>query len=62
MTEVPVLVTGELNAEEKRELVEKFHRFESLKHSTVMPKAFSEKGLYMLAGVKTIRLLITQIL
>lgn len=55
MTEVPVLVTGELNAEEKRELVEKFHRFESLKHSTVMPKAFSEKGLYMLAGVKTIR-------
>ena len=41
----------ELNAEEKRELVEKFHRFESLKHSTVMPKAFSEKGLYMLATI-----------
>ena len=34
------------NAEEKRELVENFHRFDSLKHSTVMPKAFSEKGLF----------------
>lgn len=41
----------ELNAEEKRELVENFHRFDSLKHSTVMPKAFSEKGLYMLATI-----------
>ena len=41
----------ELDAEEKRELVEKFHRFDSLKHSTVMPKAFSEKGLYMLATI-----------
>ncbi len=41
----------ELDAEEKRELVENFHRFDSLKHSTVMPKAFSEKGLYMLATI-----------
>lgn len=41
----------ELDAEEKRGLVENFHRFDSLKHSTVMPKAFSEKGLYMLATI-----------
>ncbi len=26
-----------------------FHRFVELKHSTVTPKAFPEKGLYMLA-------------
>ena len=39
----------ELSKEEKQELVENFHRFNRLKHSTVMPKAVSEKGLYMLA-------------
>jgi len=31
--------------------VEKFHRFDKLKHSTVNPKAFSEKGLYMMATI-----------
>lgn len=31
--------------------MEIFHRFESLKHSTVNPKAFTEKGLYMLATI-----------
>jgi len=36
---------------EKSELVKNFHRFESLKHSTVSPKAFTEKGLYMLATI-----------
>jgi len=36
---------------EKRQLVENFHRFETLKHSTVTPKAFTEKGLYMLATI-----------
>src|SRR3972149_3666821 len=36
---------------EKIELVEKFHRFDKLKHSTVNPKAFAEKGLYMLATI-----------
>lgn len=36
---------------EKREVVEKFHRLETLKFSTVMPKAFTEKGLYMLATI-----------
>ena len=41
----------ELTKSEKLELVENFHRFEKLKHSTVNPKAFSEKGLYMLATI-----------
>jgi len=41
----------ELSKAEKNELVENFHRFNSLKHSTVNPKAFPEKGLYMLATI-----------
>lgn len=41
----------ELTKEEKNELVEKFHRFDKLKHSTVSPKVFTEKGLYMLATI-----------
>jgi hypothetical protein len=41
----------ELSKAEKIELVENFHRFEKLKHSTVNPKAFTEKGLYMLATI-----------
>lgn len=41
----------ELTKSEKTELVENFHRFDRLKHSTVNPKAFSEKGLYMLATI-----------
>ncbi len=41
----------ELSDEEKSELVENFHRFNRLKHSTVNPKAFPEKGLYMLATI-----------
>lgn len=40
-----------LNKDEKTELVENLHRFESLKHSTALPKAFTEKGLYMLATI-----------
>jgi hypothetical protein len=40
-----------LSKPEKNELVENFHRFERLKHSTVNPKAFTEKGLYMLATI-----------
>ena len=35
----------------KKELVENFHRFNKLKHSTVNPKVFTEKGLYMLATI-----------
>lgn len=41
----------ELSDNEKNELVENFHRFERQKHSTVNPKAFTEKGLYMLATI-----------
>src|SRR4030042_5037280 len=41
----------ELSKSEKSELVENFHRFNKLKHSTVNPKAFPEKGLYMLATI-----------
>jgi len=40
-----------LSKKEKNELVKKFHRFEKLKHSTVNPKIFTEKGLYMLATI-----------
>lgn len=41
----------DLTASEKHELVENFHRFNSLKHSTVNPHAFTEKGLYLLATI-----------
>ena len=41
----------EVDNQEKTELVENFHRFEKQKHSTVFPKAFTEKGLYMLATI-----------
>ena len=37
--------------EEKNELVKNFDRFGRLKHSTVFPTAFAEKGLYMLATI-----------
>lgn len=40
-----------LNIKEKEELVENFDRFKTLKHSTVEPHAFTEKGLYMLATI-----------
>lgn len=43
----------ELTKEEKKELVENFHRLGKLKHSTVNPKVFTEKGLYMLATILT---------
>ena len=36
----------ELSKQQKDELVENFHRFNKLKHSTANPKAFPEKGLY----------------
>ena len=41
----------ELDALEKKELVENFHRFNGLKHTKINPKAFTEKGLYMLATI-----------
>ena len=41
----------ELDKNQKNELVENFHRFNKLKHSTMNPGAFTEKGLYMLATI-----------
>lgn len=41
----------ELTTEDKNELVKKFDQFTNLKHSTVNPKVFTEKGLYMLATI-----------
>jgi phage regulator Rha-like protein len=41
----------ELSDSEKNELVENFDRFNNQKHSTVVTKAFTEKGLYMLATI-----------
>lgn len=41
----------ELDRFEKQQLVENFDRFNILKHSTVAPTAFTEKGLYMLATI-----------
>lgn len=40
-----------LEDREKIELVKNFDRFESMKHSTVNPTAFTERGLYMLATI-----------
>lgn len=40
-----------LTKSEKSELVKNFDRFEKLKHSTVLPTAFTERGLYMLATI-----------
>lgn len=41
----------ELTAAEKRQLVENFHQFNNMKHSPYLPKAFTERGLYMLATI-----------
>jgi hypothetical protein len=41
----------ELTKEEKSELVENFHHLNRLKYSPSSPKAFNEKGLYMLATI-----------
>ena len=41
----------ELTKDEKKDLIEKFQRFEKLKYSSKTPKAFSEKGLYMIATI-----------
>lgn len=40
-----------LSEDEKEELVTNCDRFTALKHSTALPKAFTEKGLYMLATI-----------
>ncbi len=41
----------ELSKNEKNELVENFHHLNHLKFSRAFPKAFTEKGLYMLATI-----------
>lgn len=41
----------QLNDREKEELVKKIDRFKSMKHSTVAPTAFTNRGLYMLATI-----------
>ncbi|MDR1227382.1 MAG: ORF6N domain-containing protein [Prevotellaceae bacterium] len=41
----------DLQSTEKQQPVENFDRFKGLKHSTVTPVAFTEKGLYMLATI-----------
>ncbi|MBI4645779.1 MAG: ORF6N domain-containing protein [Bacteroidia bacterium] len=43
--------TNVLPKDTKNQPVENLHRFNNLKHSTVNPKAFTEKGLYMLATI-----------
>ena len=40
-----------LSPNEKQEVVENFHHLKSLKFSPNSPKAFTEKGLYMLATI-----------
>ena len=49
----PVGYIIEIDKTTKQQLVENFDRFENLKHASVMPKAFTEKGLYMLATILT---------
>ena len=41
----------ELTKSEKTEVVENFHHLEKLKFSPQLPKAFTEKWLYMLATI-----------
>ena len=41
----------ELDTSEKSEVVENFHHLQKLKFSPQFPKAFTEKGLYMLATI-----------
>ena len=41
----------ELNKEEKAQVVENFHHLSKLRFSPNLPKAFTEKGLYMLATI-----------
>lgn len=41
----------QLNKKEKRELITNCDRFQTLKHSTVMPYAFTENGVAMLSSV-----------
>lgn len=44
----------QLDVDEKQEVVKNFDRLDKLKYSSVLPKAFTEKGLYMLATISII--------
>lgn len=44
----PVGYIIKLTKDEIKQLVDNFHWLDNLKHSTVNPKAFTERGLYML--------------
>ena len=48
----------EITEVEKKELVENFDRFKTLKHSTAKAKGFTERGLYMLATILNSKLAI----
>ena len=41
----------EITKDEKEEVVENFHHLENIRFSPHLPKAFTEKGLYMLATI-----------
>ena len=43
--------SGYIVEADRGELVKNFDQFKNLKHSTAQPKAFTEKGLYMLATI-----------
>lgn len=47
----PEAFVFQLSKKETEELVTNWHRFSSLKHSSVLPMAFTEHGVGMLAGV-----------
>jgi hypothetical protein len=51
-----------LSKKEKAEVVENFHHLNSLKFSPTLPKAFTEKGLYMLATILKSEKQLTQLL
>ena len=41
----------EISIRQSKLILQNFHRFNNLIHSTTNPKAFTEKGLYMLATI-----------
>ena len=45
------IILKQLDKEVKNELIKNFDRLDNLKHSTTNIKAFTEKGLYMLATI-----------
>ena len=54
MRRFPLDFMFQLTKGEKNELVTNCDRFKTLKHSSVLPKAFTEQGVAMLSGVPQI--------